>query len=785
MSEPITVSVGDLVALTCLSGDLVNDAAWGPSAVQGIRAHQRYQRNALDANPAVQSEVRLRHRFDVDGVTVSVTGRVDLVYPAPPQATLTEIKSTFTPPERINDSLRNRHWAQLTVYAALHFAQPEHTGEQAVTGQLVWCNLLDDRDTVEERDLTRADADAFVAGALQRLVTWYGLVNAHRDALQRSGDALTFPWGAFRPGQRAFAAHVYRAARDGGQLIAEAPTGTGKTAATVFPAVKALSAGHIRRAVYLTAKTTGRESVDAALGTLRGAGLTICHVGLRAKQQVCPCAQAEFELDPDGRCPRTVGFFDRLPAARDELMRRTALDGDTLDAVADAHTLCPFELALQMLPWVDLAVCDFNYVFDPLVRLSDLAAPTGRNVLLIDEAHNLRERARDMYSAELDTALCARAEADAAGNGDLLRGIRPLARALRTLARDHEPGDTELDGPPPAINRAIERVLSLAGDTLGATLWRGVQGELTRAMLRYQVIAGLYGDDHTTLLSVTADGKRRRVQLRLAALDASRELAASLKRQRASVVFSATLHPIDLTAAQLGLTPDALQLRLPSPFDPAHLRCLVHTGIDPRYQRRDASIAPLVDTVHALYRRRPGNYLVFFPSYAYLDRVFDAFVAAHPDIPTRAQTPGSDATARADFLADFSDTSATLGFAILGGVFGEGVDLIGGRLIGAVLVSTGLPPPTTERKCVEAHLEARGQPGRDVAFTLPAMTRVAQTAGRVIRSESDRGVLLLIDPRFQHAAWQRLMPAHWQPQQVRSLDELDRALDAFWSPPGA
>ncbi|MEM6987036.1 MAG: PD-(D/E)XK nuclease family protein, partial [Pseudomonadota bacterium] len=442
MTEPLAVSVGDLVTLTCLSGDLVHDANWGPSAAQGIRAHQRYQRAAIKANPDVQSEVRLRGTFEVDSQTIEVNGRIDLIYPGATQCTLAELKSTFTPPEGINESVRARHWAQLTVYAALFLAQDAQTDADSVACQLVWCNLLDERDTVEERTLTREHASDFVTEALTRYSAWHKLVSERRAAMRRSGDALVFPWGDFRPGQRAFAAQVFRAARDGGQLLAEAPTGTGKTASTVFPAVKALSAGHVSRAVYLTAKTTGRESVDAALETMRAAGLSISHVNLRAKQQVCPCSQDGFALADDGRCPRTIGFFYRLPAARDELIQDGKLDGATLDRIAEAHALCPFELALQMLPWVDLVVSDFNYVFDPLVRLTDLAAPGGKNVLLIDEAHNLRERARDMYSAELDSALCQRAEQNAAGNPELLRAIQPLARALRKLAKGHDDGDT-------------------------------------------------------------------------------------------------------------------------------------------------------------------------------------------------------------------------------------------------------------------------------------------------------------------------------------------------------
>ena len=783
MSETVSLSVGQLVSMTCMSGDLVHDQAWGPSAVQGIRAHQRYQAKATKADDRVQSEVRLSHRFTRGDESVELNGRLDLVYPHADTPTLTEIKSTFTPPARIHEGARARHRAQLTVYASLYLAQPEHQSLAGVTGQLVWCNLLDQTDTVEEIALDRETADTFVAAAIDRYLAWHALVSARRAATRATSAELDFPWGDFRPGQRAFAAHVYRTARDGGQLLAEAPTGTGKTASTLYPAIKAIGSGHVSRAVYLTAKTTGRNSVSASLETMREAGLEISHLTLRAKQQVCPCSQEDFTLDPDGRCPRTVGFFDRLPAAREALMRDGVLDGDTVDAVATEHALCPFELALQLLPWVDVVVSDFNYVFDPLVRLTDLATPTRKSALLIDEAHNLGERSRSMYSAELDTQLCQRAERDARGDTELLRAIQPVRRALKRLARDHDTGDTVLDAPPDSIARAITRVFERAGDTLGATLWRGVHGELAREMMRYQAIEALYGPSHTTLLSVTPSGKSARVQLRLIALDAATDLSHSLKRYRATVAFSATLQPLEAATAQLGFGDDTVSFALPSPFDPGNLCCLIHTGIDPRYQRRAESIAPLVETIQAVYSAQRGNYWVFFPSYAYLDQVVAAFTAAHPDIPVCVQTPGSDADARAEFLAAFTTQSATLGFAILGGVFGEGVDLHGARLIGAILVGTGLPPPSTDRKLLEQHQDALGRNGRDTAFTVPAMTRVAQTAGRVIRSETDRGVLVLIDPRYAHPPWRTLMPPHWQPDKIANGDQLQARLDAFWGSP--
>jgi len=444
--------------MTCMSGDLVHEQAWGPSAVQGIRAHQRYQAKATKADDRVQSEVRLSHRFTRGDESVELNGRLDLVYPHADTPTLTEIKSTFTPPARIHEGARARHRAQLTVYASLYLAQPEH------------------QSLAEEIALDRETADTFVAAALDCYLAWHALVSARRAATRATSAELDFPWGDFRPGQRAFAAHVYRTARDGGQLLAEAPTGTGKTASTLYPAIKAIGSGHVSRAVYLTAKTTGRNSVSASLETMREAGLEISHLTLRAKQQVCPCSQEDFTLDPDGRCPRTVGFFDRLPAAREALMRDGVLDGDTVDAVATEHALCPFELALQLLPWVDVVVSDFNYVFDPLVRLTDLATPTRKSALLIDEAHNLGERSRSMYSAELDTQLCQRAERDARGDTELLRAIQPVRRALKRLARDHDTGDTVLD----AASRARSRASSSAPATPSVPL----SGEVCTASSR-------------------------------------------------------------------------------------------------------------------------------------------------------------------------------------------------------------------------------------------------------------------------------------------------------------
>ena len=770
MTETVNISITELVRLSCSSGDLINTGPAGPTAIQGQRAHKKLQ-SARSENQ--QSEVKLETTVERGGWILKLGGRVDLLDEASAPQHIIEIKSCLAPPDKLPKSQTDLHWAQLFFYGFCKLQnQPEL---DTLKLSLHWINLNSDRLTEEDKLLSRDEINTFCEAAIARYLTLHALLQEHQLAAIASAKALEFPFGEFRPGQRTMATAVFRCIRDKGRLLSEAPTGIGKTISTLFPAIKAFGESHSQRLFYLTAKNSGRQAADLAVKSLRGNGLNITSIQLSAKQQLCHCSNGTCERDKDGHCPLTLGFFDRLPAAREELIRLKHIDTAALDAAAHKHQLCPFELSIQLVPWMDVVICDYNYVFDPLVRLTTVVENARQITLLIDESHNLVDRARSMYSAELSRQDARRAEKQSANNPALAKSFASVARAIKRTTEEAEQTVAEELSPLP-VSRAVLKSVSSFSEALDGAAFPAELTDWFKALFRYAAIDDLYGEHHRALLS--QNNKDR--QIKLACLNATDKLEASFQSFHSVVCFSATLSPSTIYQRNLGLPPDTLQQQLPSPFDPSHLGCFLCNDIDTRFAARQASKPALISVIEQLYRARPGNYLVFFPSYAYLNDLLDAFSTEHPDIPVIAQTRTTDPEEREAFRQHFAQAGNQIGFAILGGVYSEGVDFLGDSLLGAVIVGTGLQAVSTEQQLIQADFERQGLDGFDYAFKYPGMTRVLQAAGRVIRSESDRGVIVLADRRFNQAFYRQLMPQLWQVRALRQHTYLASELKSFW-----
>uniref|UniRef100_UPI001866EA75 ATP-dependent DNA helicase n=1 Tax=Microbulbifer hainanensis TaxID=2735675 RepID=UPI001866EA75 len=618
---------------------------------------------------------------------------------------------------------------------------------------------------------------------------------------------LAFPFYDYRPGQRALAVAAYRCLRDGGELVVEAPTGIGKTVSTLFPAIKALGEEQVDQLVYLTAKNSGREVVRETAARLHCNGLKLSLLEIQARDKTCACRLGLCSPDADGICPRTRGFFDRLPAARQELLGESLLTPAVVAQVADRLQLCPFELSLQMLPWVDLVVCDFNYVFDPLVHMNALQDQRHRRALLVDEAHNLSDRARAMYSASLNRSDSRRAASACKGSHPTLRRhIQSLVRALdKWVAERREehtnPADTtnrdsevwvtvfsETEKHPVAVTRAAHKVMTAVNQ-----LWEQSQSppeeirEWLSELYRYLTIDELLGEQHRCLTRAENRGTRREEQrLKLLCLNAANYLQQCYRQFHAIIAFSATLRPANYIYQQLGLQAQSPYLMLPSPFSPEQLGVYLCPYVDTRYRARERSTDALVEMVARVYNSRPGNYLVFFPSYRFLQQVAERFAQRFPHIELVQQTPGSSDQDRSAFLQRFSEGRGSLGFAIMGGIFGEGVDYVGEQLVGTIVVGVGLPQMNEEQEllrnaCDAADSDIAGN-GFDIAYRYPGLTRVLQTAGRVIRTETDRGVVILADARFADPFYRALYPEHWLLKMCSHDEALSAGLSQFWGP---
>ncbi len=801
-AERLTLSVRELVEFAARTGDLFADRQMGPTALEGVIGHQKIQKSRDDS---WQSEVPVRQTLEKDDIRITLQGRIDLVSEAQDPVIIEELKTCFREPETLAPEKTALHLAQAKVYAALyHLGRPEQEPDTSDKTRyrirLSWYNLLTQKLTNEDTEFSAAELLDTLDQLLAIWLRWFQAVAAHRARMRASARRLAFPFPEYREGQHVFARQVYQSITASRQLLVEAPTGIGKTISTVFPAVKALGEGELTQLVYLTAKGSTQQTALQTIEALKFRGLALDYTVIQAKDKTCPCRSAdtgvrESCLDDDGRCKRTIGFFDRLPEAREECLQQQSLRAGAIAEIAERHRICPFELSLQMAAWSSAVICDYNYVLDPLVKLTTFDRHPKQRVLLIDEIHNLPDRARSMYSARLTTGEARAIGKQVKARPELYKPVQSLIRQLNACARKEEAPDA----PPKPVLTAVEKVLAAfseqeidsgTGNAPGGDLFEtGIEGlsDWLKGLYRFYTISELWSDAHVVLAG-KADSDRashrkanNNAELRLQCLDAAAFLRQRYQAARTVVGFSATLDPLPFYRQVLGLQEDATQGRLAPVFPAAHQLTLRCDYIDTRWDRRAQSVDPLCELLHGIFAARAGKYLAFFPSYQYLQSVLERYRERYPDDITVAQTRDSSESDRQDFMdVFFGNTGPVLGFAILGGIFAEGVDYAGDALSGAIIVGTGMPVPDPVQKLIEGHFDQQGLNGFQYAFQFPGFTRVKQTAGRVIRSETDRGVVVLVDPRFRRADYQALMPVHWRPQPCRSIEEIQQSLEDFW-----
>ncbi len=793
-SKTIKCSVKKFVDFTCRRGNLESFGTAGPTAAEGQKAHKVLQDKKTNQEEA---EVRVECKLLVNAKQnnseqehtkqLHLSGRIDLLDANPEAPCASEIKSCYAPPHRLPESTVSLHWAQLKVYGycVLNKIRTEQaTSKVPITLRLVWFNLIANEVITDEQKYTFEELETFVTEAAFHYVEWIALIDEQFSQTVATATTLEFPHKNFRSGQRDMAAAAYLCARDGFHVMCEAPTGIGKTVSALFPAVKAIGNGSIDRIIYLTAKNSGKQAAGSCLSQLQDHGLQLSAITITSKNTTCHCSNGTCERNPDdGSCPLTIGFFDKLPAARKQLIRSGIITPETIDNAAHEHALCPFELTLQMLPWVQVVICDFNYVFDPLVRLSNLTENTNRQMLLVDEAHNLTDRARSMYSAELSRVELKRAAADLPKNTLQGKNLQGLIRAIDRWAKDCPQQENAHIEYPKTISRAIKRcVQTMVNDTEDLVLSEAV-AEAGKALFRYAVIEELYGNHHRCVTVTYSRGKFKNTTVTLQCLNATEQLKKSYKQYRCSVTFSATLRPRHFYHESLGLPDNTTAMSLVSPFDPSQQCTVVCDWVDTRYRAREQSVSPIVSIIEQVYRSRRGNYQVFFPSYVFMESVCDAFQRQYPDIPVIVQQRGTTERQRKEFLDHFTARDATLAFSILGGIFGEGVDYLGEQLVGSIIIGTGLSSISLTQKLIEEDYQSQGLNGFDYASRYPGFTRVLQTAGRVIRSENDKGVVVLVDQRFQQPFYKEHYPAHWNLEYCQNTEALAQRLHGFWRSP--
>ncbi len=834
----IEISVRGLVEFLLRCGDLDNRT--GGSTEDAMLAGSRMHRKLQDAAEGdYQPEVPLEGIWEYPGedLSVHVQGRADGIYqgtnPGETESlwTIDEIKTTYRQLRSIREP-EKVHLAQAKCYAWFYASQ-NHLEKVCV--RMTYCNLQTEGIRRFYEMNTREELEAWYRDLMEQYHPWAKFAADWKKTRNESIRALEFPF-PYRKGQRELAANVYRTIVHGRKLFLEAPTGTGKTVTTLFPSIKAIGEEKADRIFYLTAKTVTGAAAEKAVRQMREKGLRMKSVLLTAREKVCVLEKPD--CNPES-CHRAKGHFDRINEAIYALLtHEESFSRENIAEYAEQYQVCPFEMALDMSLFADVVIGDYNYLFDPHAYLRRFfaggGAGKGQFLFLIDEAHNLVDRGREMYSASL-----VREEVL-----EMRRKVKDLWPKLYTkigrISREMLAIGRETSG-----CRMLESVDRLAGLVTDADLeLSGILGEeriadqsgrggkdpdrKKKKELRPELLDFYFKIDHFASIYSTMDeryvcyaqmpgsstgeirgtvsgsgnraaehqapgitaenGKRRagNVRVRLFCVDPGRRLRECMEKGRASILFSATMLPITYYKSLLGGTEEDYEIYAQSVFDPEKRGLYLVKDLTSRYQYRTPdTFERLADCIAGVISQRNGNYMVFFPSYAFLNQVADRFELRYGQTCTVIrQRSAMQEEERQAFLRRFDeiyDDRTLLGFCVMGGIFSEGIDLKNDSLIGVMIVGTGIPQICTERELLKNYFDARGENGYDYAYRFPGMNKVQQAAGRVIRTSEDVGIVVLIDDRFLTPACRRLFPAEWSNAQITDSREVGKLAEKFWN----
>ena len=788
INKVVKTSVRNLVEFVLRSGDLSAAFAGSSRMVEGGKIHRKIQQAQ---GSEYEPEVSLSIVVEQPEVTLQISGRADGIITTKDdtglvQVTVDEIKSVTEDLDEIQEDYNPLHWAQAKCYAYVYAIQQE-LPEMGV--QISYCQV----ETLEIKIFKKVYSIGELTDFFDSLITQYALwakrLGDWIEVRNDSAQLLQFPFSEFRHSQRQLAVAVYTTVTKGHKLFAQAPTGTGKTMATIFPAVKALGLGQVEKLFFLTAKTVTRELAEEAFARLRQGGLQCKTLTLTAKDKTCfmPAAACTPE-----ECQYAKGYYDRINLALNDCWHREAFTRETIEQIAREHSLCPFELSLDLALWADVIICDYNYVFDPRVYLKRFFYENNNPYcFLVDEAHNLVDRARDMFSAEitkqsfLDLKKSINHElprlAKAAGKINTY-----MLKAGKLCVEKSAVGEADYCVEkllPTEILPQLRKFMELAEKWLA----KNQQASFREAVLELYFKANafvrtteMYDERYVTYY----EKLEKDVKLKLFCVNPSELLRQAVKRGKAAVFFSATLTPLAYFAEILGGEEEDGKIAVPSPFSHDNLGLLVADTISTTYKMREQTYDAIVDSITAAIEAKTGNYLVFLPSYRYMEEVCQRFCTENPSIRVIRQMGEMTEAERAEFLQHFSsdNVAALVGFAVLGGVFGEGIDLTGERLVGAIIVGVGLPKICLEREIVRQWFDKENRQGFEYAYVYPGMNKVLQAAGRVIRTEQDRGLVLLIDARFSQQRYRRLFPPEWQgAATTKSFTSIADKAKRFWS----
>ena len=777
----IRISVRNLVEFILREGDIDNRTGGGqdPENMQmGSRIHRKIQRQM---GSDYQAEVPLKTEIVCDGFTLKIEGRADGLIHTKEQVMVDEIKGVLRELDRVQEPA-GIHLAQAKCYASM---VAEQEGVDEIGVQMTYCQMETEEVKRFQYSYQSNELKVWFDEVIRQYEKWAKFQIEWRKARNASVKGIEFPF-PYRKGQRELAVSVYRTILRKKKLFIQAPTGVGKTISTVFPAVKAVGEELGEKIFYLTAKTITRTVAEQAFETLREQNLKFKVITLTAKEKICFCE--ETSCNPDD-CPYAKGHFDRVnDAVYELLMREDVMSREVLEAQARKHKVCPFEMALDVSTWVDGVICDYNYVFDPDARLRRFFAEGGAGgyLFLIDEAHNLVERGRQMYSAEL-------CKEDFLAVKKLVKGEAPrFAKRLEAcnkilLAMKKECENYKVLDNISHFGIQLMNVLSETDRYLEECVDKEVRETVLDFYFQVRSFLNIYDGLDENYVVYTEYQENGRFVLKLFCVNPAANLQKCLDKGNSAVFFSATLLPIQYYKRLLSTEKDNYAVYIDSSFDTKKRLLMNGVDVSTRYAMRSREMYQRYATyIFRVVKAKMGNYLIFFPSYRFMEDVYQEFTqllaSDEEEMELVIQQKHMDEEERENFLRAFEmgREKSLIGFGVLGGIFSEGIDLTNEKLIGTLIIGTGLPQVCNEREILKSYFDQKGLYGFDYAYRYPGMNKVLQAAGRVIRTEDDRGVILLLDERFQREKGKEIFPKEWADCERCRLDIVEEKIRLFW-----
>ena len=777
----IRISVRSLVEFILREGDIDNRVSGSmekDAMLLGGKIHRKIQ-SRMGTN--YTAEVPLKIQMPCDGFVLQIEGRADGVLKDDGKVLIDEIKGILRSLEHLEAPVPV-HLAQAKCYAYIYAVQ---NSLKCIDVQMTYCQM----ETEEIRRFCQEFEFQELQTWFQDLVTqyekWAKFEIEWRNVRNDSIRQIEFPF-PYREGQRDLVVSVYRTILRKKKLFIQAPTGVGKTMATVFPAVRAVGEGLGEKIFYLTAKTIMRTVAEQAFSLLKERGLLYKTITLTAKEKICFCEEAE--CNPDA-CPYAKGHFDRVNDAVFDLITHSGdWSREVLEEQAKKHMVCPFEMSLDVSNWADAVICDYNYAFDPQAHLKRFFSESGKGeyLFLIDEAHNLVERGREMYSASLyKEDLLEVRKLVKAEDPKLAKGLSECNQQFLELKRECE--HYQILKSVSHIALKLMNVLSKLEDYLeeckDAEKKKRVL-DFYFAVRSFLNIHDIMDENYVIFSEMMEDG---RFQIKLFCVNPAVNLQNYLEQGNSTIFFSATLLPVHYYKKLLSVKKDDYAVYAHSSFPQENKFLFIGTDVSTRYTRRgESTYQRFARYIAVMAEQKKGNYMAFFPSYRFLEEVHTCFLeCVDHEVDSICQVSYMDEEQREEFLEEFEQEreKSLVAFCVMGGIFSEGIDLTDDKLIGAVIAGTGLPQVCTEREILKQYFNAADMDGFDYAYLYPGMNKVLQSAGRVIRTESDRGVILLLDDRFRAMRYREVFPREWQQYQLGSVKNLEQEIRTFWESP--